>query len=87
MVTESKFTAGQAASILGLDRSTVIRLAQKGLLPSEVVAGPKRTALRLFSRADVEALREKRITEAVEALEAMPGVAKVTVTRSRAAAA
>lgn len=79
-----KLTAGQVATILGVDRSTVIRWARKGLLPSEAIPGPKRAALRLFDPADVEALRDERIAKAVALLEATPGVARVKVTKDAA---
>lgn len=49
----------EAAEIIGIDRSTLTRLADRGEIPSIRPVPGIRSPL-LFARADVEALRDER---------------------------
>jgi excisionase family DNA binding protein len=49
----------EAAQLLGIDRSVLSRMVSKGKIEA-AFKSPGRTGIRLFRRADVEALAEQR---------------------------
>lgn len=54
-------TKREAADLLEVDLSTVNRMVTKGhLRPAKVISGPKRAAMYLFHRADVQRLKRER---------------------------
>lgn len=57
--------SAEAASIMGVDRSTLTRLAQQGVVPI-LVQLPGRTGARLFSRAEVERVAKERRRRTVD---------------------
>lgn len=63
MTSPDLMTKREAAEVLGLNLSTVNKLVRSGKLkPARTVDGPRRVALYLFRRADVERFAATRRT-------------------------